>query len=121
MSLLDSRTHIAVVQNRVQVPGPHGSTLTNDGAPATVHGSLQPLSAAESADFDGSVAFTQKRFITRTWPGNMFSEVTVSRAPRTEFEQPTPVGVFDCVGDPQHYDASPVTDHWEIVLKRQGS
>jgi len=119
VSLLDSRKFVAVVQNRKQQPGAHGVTLVNDGAPVTVYGSLQPLSAAESADFDGTVAFTQKRFICRKWPGNSFSQVTVTRLAK-EFVAPEPEGVYDCVGDPQHYGMSPATDHWEIVLKRQG-
>lgn len=108
MSLLDRRTHSVSVQNMKSVAGPHGSTWVVDGSPETVWGSFQPLSAAESADFDGTVTFTQRRFICRDWPGDNHSVVTASD------------GVYDTVGDPQWLNMSPATRHWEVVLKRRG-
>ncbi|WP_378144812.1 hypothetical protein ACFJGV_15145 [Cnuibacter sp. UC19_7] len=107
MSLLDQPPHTVTVQNRVRTRGAHGETLTPSGAPVPAYGSLQPLSATESALFDGTVALTQKRFICRDWPGNADSEVTAAD------------GVYDCVGDPQHRTMSPRTAHWEITLKRR--
>jgi hypothetical protein len=108
MGLLDRGPHVVTVQNRTLQQTAHGTGLIDDGEPVAVRGSLQPLSAAESAQFDGTIALTQKRFICRTWPGDANSVVTDADG-----------NLYDCVGDPQHFAMSPATDHFEVVLKRR--
>lgn len=110
MSLLDNPPHTVTVQNRTITQNAHGATLEPDGAPVVVECAFQPMSASESNDFDGAVTFEQKRVIARDWPGNATSEVM------------GPDGhTYDTVGDPQHYNMSPATAHWEVVLQRQGN
>lgn len=108
MSILDRGNTTVTVQPRVVTDGAHGATLTPDGDPVQVAGALQPLSAAESAQFDGTVTFTRYRFICRTWPGDANALVTDQSGRR-----------YDCVGDPQHYSMSRATAHWEVVLNRR--
>lgn len=97
-----------VVQNRTADRTPHGTEYTPSGEPVTVRGSLQPLSAAES-NVDGLVALTQRRWISRSWPGTILSLCTAADGSK-----------WEPVGEPQHYAMSPSTDHWEVVLKKVG-
>lgn len=106
MSLLDRAPHTVTVQRRViDRTDVHGVTYKPSGEPVQVRGSLQPLSATES-NVDGITALTRMRFICRDWPGDIHSLVTA------------PDGSFEPEGEPQFYNMSPGTRHWEIVLRR---
>lgn len=106
MSLLDRAPHTVTVQPRViDRSNVHGVTYKPSGSPVQVRGSLQPLSATET-NVDGIAALTRMRFICRDWPGDIHSQVT------------TDTGTFEPEGEPQFYNMSAATRHWEIELRR---
>lgn len=106
MSLLDRAPHTVTVQARtLDRTNVHGKSYTPVGNPVTVPGSLQPLSATET-NVDGLSALTRMRFICRDWPGDIHSQVTANGS------------TFEPEGQPQLYNMSPATRHWEIVLRR---
>lgn len=107
MSLLDRGPHqLSVQQRQIDRSSPHGLKYTPIGSPVVVRGAFQPVSASES-NVDGLVALTQRRWISRTWPGDIHSIATA-----------TDGSTWKVVGDPQHYAMSPGTDHYEILLQK---
>ncbi len=108
MSLLTNPPHVAVVQGRVKSKDDEGATVyTDSGAAFSVPCSVQPLSAAES-NIDGLQALTKRLIVARTWPGDILSTVIYDGYD------------WDTVGDPQHHNMSPRTDHWEVVIEKRG-
>lgn len=106
MSLLDRAPHTVTVQRRIiDRTDVHGVTYQPDGAPVDVRGSLQPLSATET-NVDGIAALTRMRFICRDWPGDIHSKITADGV------------TFEPEGQPQFYNMSAATRHWEVVLRR---
>lgn len=108
MSLLDTGPHTVLVQQRVASENSRGQTVyTNVGDATPVRCSVQPLSASESG-FGGLQAVTKRFIVSRTWPGDILSSITFDGYD------------WDTVGDPQHLDMSPATDHWEIIIEKRG-
>lgn len=106
VSLLDRGPHTLMLQKRRPVDGPHGTTLQNVGKPVPVMGAFQPVSATETSN-DGVIASVTRRFISRSFSGDVYSLLTDSRG-----------AAWDVVGEPQVYDMSPRTSHVEVLLRR---
>jgi hypothetical protein len=106
MTLLDNGPHTLTVQPRVPVQTPHGVTMQADGDPVVIRGIMQPYSAAQST-VDGKVTLTQRRWLSRTWVGDSNSLITSYDGM-----------VWELSGDPQQYQSSPGTQHWEVVLSK---
>lgn len=103
MSLLDRGPHTLVVTPKLKQTDPYGGTAIVDGAPVTVRGSVQPVSADESEAL-GVQAQTVYRFIGRSWPGGIRSTAVWNG--RT----------FDQQGEPKIYSMSRRTAHVDVIL-----
>jgi hypothetical protein len=108
MSLLDRPRHRLTVQKRKA--GPKDSvgnlTLVNDGAPVTVGANVHPLRAEEILS-RGLQEVVARRVVARTWPGDIHTLIYFDGY---EWEQEPA----------EHFDQSPTTDHFEVVIKRRG-
>lgn len=105
VSLLDGR-HEAVAYPLTQPAHEDDPPLV--GAPVTVRGNLQPVSAelATGAGFDFTTTF---RWSCREWPaGNMSRVVIDGRA-------------YEQIGEPKRHRMSPATSHDVVFLKAVGT
>ncbi len=103
--MLNRPRHVVTVQNRRLVRGAHGTEYRLDGDPVEVPCTVRSSSATET-NTDGLQVSTLKRVIARTWPGDVHSLITF----RGDEYEPQ--------GDPQEFDGSERTTHWEILIQR---
>lgn len=109
MSLRNTPRHTVTVQRRRPVKGSAGQTeLVKDGPPITVRGNMHPVSTAETVQY-GTQITDLRRFHSLTWPGDSRSEITFDGAP------------WDVAAPPQHFDMSPSTAHWEVLLRKKAT
>jgi hypothetical protein len=95
----------ALVQSRRQQRGSANQVeLVAEGIPIPVRGNLYPLSAADR-QFYGDQASVTRRWFSRTWPGDMFNEVTIDGL------------VYDQEGPAVWHGAGVNSRHWEVVLQ----
>jgi len=106
MGLRDTPRHTLLVQLREPVTGSAGQTEWRDaGSPVQVRGNLHPASTDEIAAFGVQTA-DLRRFHCLEWPGDSHSVITYDGRP------------WDVVAPPQHFDMSPRTAHWEVLIRR---
>ena len=108
MSLLDGPDTV-LVQLRVQGRDARkATTLTDSGAPVRVRGvTVRALSDVE-LNSPGLEVFSQKVVVSRTWPGDVLSQVIWGG-----YE-------WDTIGQPAFFPGSRSTRHYEIRIERRG-
>lgn len=110
--MLDRPPHTVRVQLFATVQGQRGAyEQVPDGAPVLVPCTVQAVrewSSEEELHLDGLQALTLARIFSRTWPGDIHSI--------TEWDGYN----WETIGDPQHFQVSPRTDHWTITLRQRG-
>lgn len=113
MSLLDRNPHTVVVQPRQKEKTPRGTyEMTDVGEPSTIRCAVQPVrewSTAEEIQVGGIQMLVLQRIISRKWVGD-----TNALVDWDGFK-------WEIVGDPQFFNMSPSTAHWEITIRRVGT
>jgi hypothetical protein len=101
------RAHTAIVQNRTKGTGSAGQAeYVNAGAPITVRGNRHPLTQEEIRLWGDSAKVTEK-FFCNSWPGDMFSEITIDGEP------------WDQVAPVERHGLGQATRHDEVVLRKR--
>lgn len=101
------RAHTAVVQRRVKTAGSAGQAeYVNDGDPVTVRGNRHPLTQEEIRLWGDSARVTEK-FFCNSWPGDMFSVITIDGDP------------WDQVAPAERHGLGQATRHDEVVLRKR--
>lgn len=113
MSLLTRNApHVAWIQNRTSGRTAEGlRALIPDGDPLKVRCKVEPVrdwSSAEESYFAGLQIKDLRVVYSRDWPGDLHSVVLY----RGE--------LYETVGQPQLYNASPRTTHYRITVKWVG-
>lgn len=112
MSIRGRGPHTVIVQRRKRGRINGISGLIPDGDPVVIRRcsvqSVREWATAEEEYTHGLQLLSMRRVFTRTWPGDVNSLVYFAG------------GEFETVGDPQHMDGSPRTEHWVITIKWLG-
>lgn len=105
MSFLSAPPHSLAVQMRKRQQTAHGPSLVPVGDAVTVRCAVRALSAAERSDL-GLTTETTYRVLARNWPGDVLSLIRWDDAD------------WEPIGDPLHFDGSPLTAHVEVRMRR---
>jgi hypothetical protein len=109
VSIRNTPRHTVMVQRRRRVKGSAGQgEFENDGLPVTVRGNVHPVSTSETIDY-GLQGTDLRRLHCLNWPGDSRSNVTFDGAS------------WDVAAPPQHFDMSPSTAHWEVLLRKKAT
>lgn len=96
-----------VVQKRKKAPGSAGQReLVNDGSPVTVVGNMHPLDTSE-IEFYGTRASDTRKWFCKSWPGDMFSEITYDGAK------------WDQVDPEKVHKLGQATRHIEVIVRKR--
>lgn len=113
MSLLDRNPHTVTVQPRKKEQVDRGGhILVPDGDPVEIRCAVQPVrewSTAEEIEVRGLQMLVLQRIMSRKWVGDTNAIVSWDG-----FK-------WEIVGDPQFFNMSPSTRHWEITIRRVGT
>ncbi len=105
MSMLTNPPHVVIVQNREPVITSHGTVYQPVGDPIEVPCTVRAVSATEDRS-DGLSVTTLRRIMAADWPGTVRALITWGGQE------------WDAEGDPELFDGSGMTRHWEIRMRR---
>ncbi|MGK0740433.1 hypothetical protein ACSHWG_00890 [Leucobacter sp. Z1108] len=101
--------HEVIVQRRTVGRKNTFVNYVNEGDPIVIKRcsvqSVREWATAEENYAYGLSQLSMRRVFARDWPGDVNSLVYFNG------------GEFETVGDPQHMDGSPRTEHWVITIK----
>lgn len=108
MSLLDGPDTVLLQLRKIVRDGRAARAIENDGTPLILKRvTVRPLSDVELNNA-GTEAFSQKVVVSRTWDGDINTQVIWN-----DYD-------WDTIGEPTWYPGSRTTRHFEVRIERRG-